>query len=284
MAARVSRLVVFPGYACNFYCDHCITRDRGNGSLSGAEIKLLSETIARHKIRSLMFVGGEPTLYKNIVNELLLSAGNIRKVCITTNGHFAKDPGSAEAELSAFAKLTDVQLSYDRFHAKFLPLSNVSALYAACRKLKKTFAVSLAVQTPLDMLLVKRLREVGDFKIGVQKVLPFGAAKRNNVGYTFPLFDKSILSKKCPNRKTMAYMCGYGFSVCCGAPDMRAGRLEYVHAGLEEHLASKFYRMISGLTFSGMMSRLGVSRDWLAPEHSAPCTICARIFDEYGKS
>jgi len=284
MIARVPGLVILPGYACNFHCAHCVSSGRKKTGLTEREINRLARTISAHKVRSLHFVGGEPTLYKSTINRLIPAAEPGGKISITTNGHFAGDEGAAARELASFARLDGVQLSYDRFHAKFLPFANIHNLCEACKKSKIRFSVILTLQSPMDLLLVKELKKAGDFPIGLQKVLPFGAAKLNEIGYAYPAFDKRVLSKKCPNRKKIAYLCGHGFSVCCGGPDLRPGPVKYMHPTLEAHKKSRFYRMITELTFSRMMTQLGVTAEWLSPEHSSPCTLCARIFYEYGKT
>lgn len=283
MIARIPGLVVLPGFACNFYCDHCISRYRNGGQLTKSEISLLAKTIQKHRIAKLNFVGGEPTLYKSAINGLLAKAKFAGAVGLTTNGHFAGSVAAARKELLGYPGLKSVQLSYDRFHARFLPFSNIRNLFSACRELNVKFSVVLSLESPLDMAAVQTLKKAGNFQIGVQKVIPAGAAKKNGIGYKYPVFDRGILGRGCPNKGTLAFLHGYGFSVCCGAPDFTPGRVKYAHPTLEAHLGSRFYKLITQKTFGAIMRALRVRIEKFPPEFSEPCVLCEHIFSAYAK-
>lgn len=284
MIARLPGMVVLPGFACNFFCGHCIARDRAKGRLTPEELEVLSGAIRKYGVKKLGFAGGEPTLHRAAIKKLLALSGFAGAVSLTTNGHFAATVPAAKKELSQYPGLRSVQLSYDKFHAKFLPLSKVRNLHAACAELGLKFSIVLTVQSPLDLVLVSELRELGDFRIGVQRVIPGGEAKKNGFGYKHPAFDRRILSKGCPNRNTMSFLHGYGFSVCCGAPDLPAGAMAYAHRTLEEHARSRFYRLIKTKTFGGIARELRVPLKDLSPECSEPCVLCEKIFSSYAKN
>lgn len=283
MIARLPGLVILPGFACNFHCAHCITRHRPGGQLTPDEMRVLAATIKKHQIRKLGFAGGEPTLYKREIKALISEAEFTGAIALTSNGHFSKSVAAARKELMGYPGLKSVQLSYDRFHAKFLPLRSVGNLFLACRELGIKFSVILSVQSPFDLELVQALKKTGNFRIGIQKIIPAGAAKDNGLGYQYPVFDKAILAQGCPNRNTMSFLHGYGFSVCCGAPDFFPGPMGYSHPTLEEHLRSRFYGLITGKSFQGIMKALDVKLDQFPPEYSDPCTLCEKIFSSYAK-
>lgn len=284
MIARLPGLVILPGFACNFHCDHCITRHRPAGQLTPAETRVLVSTIKKFKILKLGFAGGEPTLYKREIRAILSDAKFSGEISLTSNGHFSESVAASRKELGEYPGLKSVQLSYDSFHAKFLPFRNIRNLFLACRELGIKFSVILSVQSPFDLGLVCKLNKVGNFPIGVQKIIPAGAAKENGLGYKYPVFDKAILTRSCPNKKTMSFLHGYGFSVCCGAPDFFPGPMEYAHPTLEEHLRSRFYRLITKKTFRGIIKALRVRLEQLPPECSDPCTLCEKIFSTYAKN
>jgi organic radical activating enzyme len=280
MLTRISGLVVIPGYACNFFCPHCSVYGRKKSPLSNEEIQLIAGTIQRHGIKSLFFSGGEPSLYISEINRILdLVVGSKElTVTITTNGSFASDPVKAFETLGSFQKLSSIQLSYDKFHQKYLPDHNIANLYAACRKLKKRFSVVLTIETPLDLQLIQFLRQRGDFPIAVQTVLPVGAARMNRIEYKYPVFDRKVLSRRCVVKEKLSYVAGYGFTSCCLAPELPVSRFKYFHPTIEEHMASEFFRLITGHTLKGMMRELGVVDIDFAPKHSFPCMLCAEIF------
>ena len=284
MLTRISGLVVVPGYACNFFCPHCSIYGRKKSSLSEDEVCLIARTIQRQGIKSVFFTGGEPSLYISEINRILELAGGGKgvTVAVTTNGSFATDPAKAVETLGAFVKLNSVQLSYDKFHQKFLPDANVANLYAACKKLKKRFSVVLTLESPLDMQLIGFLRRIGDFTIAVQTVLPVGAARINKIEYKYPFFDRKVLSRRCVVKGKFAYMPGSGFTSCCMAPELPKSRFKYFHPTVEEHIKSEFFKLITKGTLKGMLLELGVSDINFAPKHSFPCMLCAEMFSRCG--
>lgn len=281
MAFKLKELGVNLGYRCNFRCAHCSVLEDPRGKLTPGEVALLARTIKRYKFGSLLFVGGEPTLFIDIANDLLRKAGDLSKtsVRITTNGHFASTRENALKTLSSFFKLNKVQLSYDKYHAKFLPFENISNLYEACRVLGKEFNVIAAIESPMDIMLAEELKKAGKFKVAVQKVLPVGRAKINGIHHPMPSFDRGVLRKSCPNRDKIMYFCGRGFSSCCSSMVYNPGHLGVVHASIGEHRRSRFYRTAILSSFGCTAKRLGVSVSGLGPEHSVPCILCEHLFE-----
>jgi hypothetical protein len=46
-------------------------------------------------------------------------------------------------------------------------------------------------------VLLKKLRTLGKFKIGIQKVDPIGMALKNKVFYRYNMFNKKIVYSEC---------------------------------------------------------------------------------------
>lgn len=278
----IEELCVTVGYRCNFKCAHCAVSNKRNLELTSSEKKHLIEVIKKHRVKVLFFVGGEPTLYIADINSILsaLAPHGSPGVKITTNGHFADTIMNAGDVLSCFFSLDTVQLSCDNYHAKFLPLRNVRNLWLACRKLNKKFNVIFTVQSPMDLVQLRKFRELGDFPVVVQKIQPVGAAKGNSLAYVYPDFDSRVLRQRCPNIGKLIYMCGEGFTTCCSYLSLRENTTKYIHRTVGEHLRSRFYRLISGNSFNGLMRKLAVSREGLKPEHSSPCALCDYIFKD----
>jgi hypothetical protein len=282
MGNKISELGVTVGYACNFKCAHCGVSEKKHLRLSRAEEKLISESVNQYEIPSLLFVGGEPSLYVFAVNRILAGVHDLdgKNVRITTNGHFSGTKAAARKLLSQFLRITKVQLSYDSFHKKFLPLRMVGNLYETCLEMGIKFSVVLSIQSPLDLALITELRSVGDFPVGVQKILPTGAARANNVSMLYSSFNKEVLSSQCPNRGGLMYLCGEGFSVCCSSLIFNCRSGKYVHRTIRDHLRSRFYELIGTLKFEEIAAKLGVSlsEKELAPAMSSSCVMCEFIF------
>lgn len=277
---KISEFCIAVGYSCNFNCAHCGVSLKRGLALSAREVRLLISTILKHKFGSLLFVGGEPTLYIGKINTILSGIEGKAQpgVIITTNGHFAGTEASAIHTLLAFNRLHSVQLSYDKFHKKFLPPENIKNLYSACKELKMDFRVLLSIESPLELVIAKELRSAGDFPVAVQKVHSIGEAARNKIATLYPSLDKTVLKKRCPNRTKLVYMCGEGFTTCCSYLAFQKDPSEYVHKTLAAHLRSPFYSAVSRLTFSGLMRKFKIPIEGLLPEHSEPCNLCRHIF------
>lgn len=279
-------LCIVVGTRCGFSCRHCLfekkIRDR---SLTNRETSSLQRVIRKHVSR-LFFSGGEPTLYIPDINKIVSSHPfpHKLKLGITTNGSFAMSRAAAQRTLGMIPFLQQVRLSYDRFHAEFLPFSRVKNLYAACKRMKLSFRVVLCMQSPLDLTLVQKLKKLGDFRIEVQPVCDVGEARKNNVAFTYPVFDRKVLRKYCPNRKQLAYMCGRGFSVCCSNLVFNNAYNGCIHATPEQHMKSSFYKVITRLSFGELLRKLNISETELSPNHSAGCSLCEHIFKKPGVS
>lgn len=282
MPARVKRLAVLVGYRCNFHCKHCLIADKESKELSLTEIRLLRKLLASQNFDSLLFVGGEPTLYISTINKVLegFVKGPKTIVAITTNGHFAASESSARETLKKINGLNYVQVSYDNYHKKFIRLSNIHNLYQASKSLGMGFAVLVAIQSPLDLVLLKELKSIGigDHQIHIQGIHSIGAATTNHLEYKYPSFDCGVLSGKCPNDGKMVYMCGEGFTTCCSHLVFDTENKDYVHPSISRHVASKFYGLVSRFTFKELMKKAGLSMKGLKPEYSYPCALCGHIF------
>jgi len=277
---KTVKLCILPGYRCNFSCAHCTSIGKTPQRLGDVEKSAILDAIRRYKIRSLHFVGGEPTLYIPDINEILSRVPDLKRtrVRITTNGHYGGTKKSVKKVIESFLKLDFLQLSYDKFHEEFLPFKSVRTIYRACNEKQVGFSVALSVQTPLDLLMMNRLKSVGDFPIGVLKVMPAGAARKNGLEYRYPNFDKRVLGKKCPNYKVITYMCGEGFTSCCSLLSFGKNSRLFAHPTMEKLLGSRFYKLISGCTFREIMRKAGVTEEGLGPEQSSACSLCAYLF------
>jgi MoaA/NifB/PqqE/SkfB family radical SAM enzyme len=231
-------------------------------------------------VKAVLLAGGEPTLYVAKANKILRGLPGLSgfRVRMTTNGHFGDSLGKAIKTLKSFIRLTSVQVSYDRYHAEFLPINNIANISQACKELGIDFSVSFCVSNPLDVALVAELKKIGSFRVGIQKVLPVGAAARNLLGYKHPSFDEGVLGKKCPRIGKMMYLGGCGFSVCCSSLVLGDKKKVFSHPTLQGHMESLFYRLITGKTFKGIAKFLKVPETSLEPIHSDPCTLCSYLF------
>lgn len=278
---RKTKLCILPGYRCNFACAHCTSTGKKIEKLTDREKTAIIDAVGKYGIKSLHFAGGEPSLYIRDINELLSRLPDLKhtKVRITTNGHFGQTVTSAIKLISSFGKLDFLQLSYDKFHEEFLPFKCVRNIYHACLEKNVGFSVAISVQTPLDLLLMTRLKKIGDFPVGVLKVMPAGAAQKNRLAYRYTSFDRKVLDKKCPNSKVITYMCGEGFTGCCSLLSFGKDSSRYAHATMSEHLNSRFHKLLSKHSFREIIRKAGLGRPVFGPEQSSICSLCAYLFN-----
>lgn len=276
----IKKICIMVGEVCNFKCRHCFGK-KIYTKLTETEKELISSEIDKHNIRNILFVGGETIFYIKDINQMLSKIKGLKNknIKITTNGSFASNVNLAQEIINSFIKLDGVQLSYDIFHKEFLPFKNVENLYKACKKLKKDFSVILTVSNPLDLVLVKELRKIGKFRIGVQKVLPIGRAIKNKVYFNPLKFDGRVLNKKCPGRKEIVYICGKGFTTCCSNLIYNTSIKGIVHKSIEEHRKSKFYKLISSYNFEKLAEVFNVQIPKDMPYLSLECNLCQYIFE-----
>jgi len=224
-------------------------------------------------------MGGETTLYTEDINEILSASRDLSgsTIKITTNGHFARTVASAVNVLKSFVKLDCVQLSYDRFHAEFLPFKNVENLYLASKELGLRFCVINTIDSPLELVGLKKFWPIGNFKVLVNKAIPAGEAARNGIEYVYPSFDSSVLKRYCPGREKLLYVCGRGFSACCSKLIFDTD-LPLAHTSIYRHKRSRIYRLISKFTLGQLLKKSGLPADQLPPRFSAECVLCEYLF------
>lgn len=282
MSARLCKLAILVGYKCNFRCSHCGVADKRKRELSDEEISDLRRLLAARKFESVLFIGGEPTLYIDKVNRVIngLPVNSKTKILITTNGHFAHSKEIAVNTLNRFERLDAVQLSYDCYHKQFLSLNKVANLFQACKSLDIGFVVLMAIKSPLDLILLNELKTVGitDKQVCVQGIHSIGSAATNNIEYKYPSFDPGVLKEKCPNENKIIYLCGEGYTTCCSQLTLGKDNSGYIHPTIREHASSKFYHLIRRLTFGKLWKKTGLPLKNIPAECSYPCTICGRIF------
>ncbi len=281
-----SHLGVIPGFACNIKCKHCCTAYMDPGhKLTPGEISILSRTINKYHISELAFVGGEPTLYVKEINAVLGSLKKLSRtrVLLTTNGKFAVTETAALKMLDSFKKLSKVHMSYDKFHGAFIKHRSIKNLYQACLARGIDFDVLFAVQDPTDLHLVQTLRALGNFKIGVQSILPMGLAKKNALGYDYLSFDKRVLSKCCPNKGRLMYVSGKGFATCCSSLMFNGSNIKLCYSTPEGLLASNFYKLASSVPFKRWPGILNIPEPSRTPAQSAECSLCESLMEIYDK-
>ncbi len=213
-------LNIVPGYYCNKSCSNCISNsgpDRKGSKLTESAILSIKKNLAEHSPLNIAFIGGEPTLYFEIINDLLNYHLNLdkTKVSITTNGWFAKSEDLVEKTLSRIIRLNEVRVSVDTFHGLDLTHEKLCHLEAFCNSKDIKLKVVASITLPIDLVAVTEIVGELNIEIIVQKSIPAGRGKDNGTAFRHLTFDESVLDQKCPGLGNIAYISGKGFSPCC---------------------------------------------------------------------
>lgn len=281
MTAPIAIFNVVPGLHCNLECPHCVTRSGplAHGGLSDAEVAAVQEAVRRTRPALLVFTGGEPTLYTDLIERILPAAppNPVTAVQITTNGWFARDDKTLESVLKRLSRLDRVLLSAGRFYKTTPPPERIRALKAWCDARGVGFSVSFCLGSPEDLVAAAELHEKTGAEVTYTRVEACGRAVDLNIAFPYASFETRVLDRFCPNRGTLTYIVGRGFSVCCANLAFNGDRPGFVHATLDEHLASGFYEEVESRTLGQMLAAREGASGMPRPEWSSACSLCEHI-------
>ncbi len=277
---RIEILHVMPGLFCNLSCDHCATSSGPNERLrlTSGEVGDLVEVIKTHLPKKLLFTGGEPTFYLEILNQLISSHPLLLdcEVQVTTNGWFAR-MGRISKVLGSVVKLDHVQLSYDRYHYPKLAIEDVNAIKDYCVENNIGFNIVSSISDPLDLIFVNEVEEKTKTKVIYNRIQDAGRAKLSGNAFKYPVFESGVLGEKCPNAGMVTYITGRGFSACCSNLVFNSNDEFFIHSSISEHIQSEFYKEIQSKNFGEMILDRGIPVSELTPECSSVCHLCEFI-------
>lgn len=275
------------GYACNYRCKHCITSsgpDQKNSRVSDEEIQTLCQTIRDHQPRVLLFTGGEPTLFPEIINTIVKAhpTRETAKIMITTNGWYGKSESDIEKTLCQINELNAVQMSFDIFHGNESKISYVKNIADYCRKQNIEFTVTMCLSNPMDLVKAKPILKDLNVPVTFQPVITAGRAVQNELQFRYFSFEEEALEKRCPSGSAV-YIPQKGFSNCCSS--LVYGEKPFkgaIHSTLNEHANSSFYKDISSLTMRELAEKKNVDITNLPPNLSHVCHLCEYIHSKAG--
>lgn len=247
--------------------------------LSDEELRTVIGTVQALSPRLLLFTGGEPTLYLDTVNKIVAShpdpAGS--EVQITTNGWFARSTRSTDAVLGRLLRVDRLQLSFDHFHGSPQTMEQAVRLAAWCRSRGVTFNTSVAITSPTDMIFADELQRSTGERVVYTFVEAAGRARDQRLEYRFGQFQPGVLAETCPGRRTLTYIAGRGFTLCCANLAFNSDSAGVVHPTAEAHFQSRFYRDMASKTMGQLLEASGMDASTLSPRHSSPCGLCEHI-------
>ena len=186
-------------YACTGRCKHC---SEGEHTSCGERIDpqiaahAVRKIAAEYDIKTVMTFGGEPLLYTDAVERIMIAAKdlNIPKRQVITNGYFSKNAVKIceVAEQLATCGVNDLLLSVDAFHQETIPLDVVKQFASEAKKcgipirLQPAWLVSMTDDNPYNRKTLEILESFADLELPVGEgnvIFPEGNALRNLCEY-----------------------------------------------------------------------------------------------------
>ena len=171
MDSSATAIAIVVDQKCNIQCDHCCfsSSPRSQGHLRDEDIlSIVDQAIANVNIRTVGFSGGEAMLRKRVIIQALerLHANNMT-ASITTNCFWGRKPAIADRLVNELKckGLSILTISYDYFHAQFIPVSCISNVLEACRRHHLQARINIAVTHSHDAAHV--VQQLGDSVLGV---------------------------------------------------------------------------------------------------------------------
>ncbi|MCP4913301.1 MAG: radical SAM protein [Oligoflexia bacterium] len=163
---------------CNIKCDFCApdcSPSREGYNDSNKMISIYDDMRNGIEIPLVVYTGGEPLLYQRdieIASEYFKSCG-VKHMRVVTNGFWGKTKKRALSTLSSLKKsgITEINISVDDFHQKFIPLETIKNAIDACVELDvrlllahKEHPDAIIKKETFDNLLGYEIADLQDYK------------------------------------------------------------------------------------------------------------------------
>lgn len=226
-------------FTCPAACRHCCF------ACSPARTEKMDPVLAEQIINSpyfmqefqtVSFSGGEVFLYFDEITRLMETAKDHYNIQCITNGFWGSDPVQAEKMIRRLKKcgLTCLVISYDEFHAEFIPVSSIQTILRLCKKYLLAVEVQIAAcqsswrLADTAQVLLKSITEIS---VSEAAVLLVGAAKENLDEKDLIYEDKTV-RERCLGSDAITIFPDGGVYSCCSPvsysiPYLRQGTLRF---------------------------------------------------------
>ncbi|AGF78032.1 radical SAM superfamily enzyme [Desulfocapsa sulfexigens DSM 10523] len=156
MKKEMMRKIAF-GYStrCNIRCEHCVAADdaRKNEKMKLCRAKEIIAELAAAGVRGISFTAGEPLLYLDDIAELVSLCREYEIYTrVVTNSFWAKSADLADSYtlLLKESGLSQLRLSYSRWHQKNVPRHHIVNAAESCQKAGLDYFVSFVTDFSED--------------------------------------------------------------------------------------------------------------------------------------
>lgn len=280
---------------CNAQCAHCCfgcLPDSVN-YLTNPEIEKIIHYAESHEdVKVISLTGGEALLQKAEVLNITKRLSSVGKeVTLISNGFWATNDRTTRRILTELteAGLTYLTISFDDYHAKYIPVENIRRLLTISKEFEMEVAMNMvADKTNQGIGLLEQLGEsIFGIQITVVPASPVGRAKGIN---SDDLYFKAItdLDLSCPATgwEFVVHHDGYIYPCCSPSVFESELRLGNIADASIESLEKKFYSNIllyilkeEGLNWFIEKMHLDMSDMTFV----STCEICKYIFSDINR-
>ncbi|MBL6991595.1 MAG: radical SAM protein [Bacteriovoracaceae bacterium] len=278
---------IVPSLFCNYSCDHCCNHSgpQMKKSLSQKELQSLKRGMMTHNPSELQFVGGEPSLFIDEINEIISYHNHYDKINISlaTNGWFATTTTRAIKYLKKFKRLTHIQMSFDIFHNSRSKKEYVINMDQACKTLNLNFNLSITITDVKELVLAKELIQEFGVSAAIGKVESSGRALINGIAFKYPAYDNSVVDKRCTNLEGITFIANKGFTICSSNLIFNHDIPEMFSESIEDLYSNKYFQLLKKCTMGEISKKLKVEM-LNDPKYSSVCANCEYLFTTYWKN
>jgi len=220
-----SRLGIFLTYKCNLKCCHCSQKgEEDRGAVMDYNL-LMSVLINASRLgcRYISLSGGEPFLVYDLLEIASKTCDQRSMYCaVVTNGWWAKNKSVCVDKLSALYGVSSISISWDPWHAEYVPVDRIRTLITIAKKLKKNVDVSgcytkeINKEESINWMIDSLGRDVCEgIEVHAQPVVNRGAAIENILPEVLPKYE--LWSGGCRAASNPVVLPDGVVFACCGA-------------------------------------------------------------------
>lgn len=288
-----SQLTFQVTWKCDIRCSHCFQLHASPHLKDDSAISFIDELASQKLISRLAFTGGEATIRGESVKKIAAHGKNRwrMKFGMVTNASWATSPRVSVDMIDSMEScgLDQLTISYDHFHAEWVPLDNaINALRAAkSRGIATTIYATFEsdVDREKTVALLNEILVSTSTSVQWRRVIPVGAATGcERIPGAIPYHN---LARACPSTNTFASVWPDGSLLpCCTAGTHR--RLALGNIYTDEH-ATLIRKLIHQSPASAVRRfgidalKNGLSRDNVAAVdrsfYTSSCHACHKLLD-----
>lgn len=280
------RTIAF-GYSnrCNIKCRHCVAADAipENITMDLIRAKELVGDMAVAKVQGVSFTAGEPLIYLDDITELIALCKEYGMYTrVVTNSFWAKTKDRADHYVAKLkdAGLSQLRLSYSRWHQENVPMTSVLNAAQSCQKNDLDYFISFITDFSKDDNEYEQYLRRHNLKFFPEPVIFAGRAKEFN---RTPIHT-DYQANCCPMNPYLAP--NLEMYACCDAGS-HFTRTNFFHLGNVNNSSigelftlsegNRLYSHIRNMGISGLASFAGFKAREIVGYRK--CELCAKLFN-----